>query len=163
MRLHALDASQIFMGKHLTSPALCQVLSMARRTYQLQNTGLEVFFPGRSSLYLTLKTHAAREDLRSCLQAQPGLRMRQQRSLHMWRRDWILGKVCHSCCSCSCARGSHCSQPLSGKRTLDCCGPCSWCSCMRLVALTMVHDVPERSDVMLHALRLCGGFTGQQI
>ena len=90
-------ASQIFKGKHSTSLALVQVLSMARRTYQLQNTGLEVFFPGRSSLYLTLKTHAAREDLRSCLQAQPGLRMRQQRSLHMWRRDWSLGKVCLFC------------------------------------------------------------------
>ena len=67
---------------------------MARRTYQLQNTGLEVFFPGRSSLYLTLKSAHAREDLRSCLQAQPGLRMRQQRSPAMWRRDWCLGKAC---------------------------------------------------------------------
>ena len=76
-----------------TRPCCTQVLSMARRTCQLENTGLELFFPGRSSLYLTLKTPHAREDLRSCLQAQPGLRMRHQRSQAMWRRDWCLGKV----------------------------------------------------------------------
>jgi len=38
-----------------------QIKSVVKRTYQLSPTGLEVFFSGRSSLYLTFRTMQERE------------------------------------------------------------------------------------------------------
>ena len=84
-----------------------QVLSLKARTYQLQDTGLEIFFAGRASLYLTLRTQEERDTFARALQAQPALRLRLERTPEQWRRDWCKGKVwpseCESegCMSCN--------------------------------------------------------------
>ena len=39
---------------------MVQVLSLMRRTYLLEDVGLELFFAGRHSLYLTFRSSADR-------------------------------------------------------------------------------------------------------
>ena len=70
-----------------------QVLSLAARTYQLQDTGLEIFFAGRVSLYLTLLTPGERNALMRAMQMQPALTLQRARTPKQWRRDWCRGKV----------------------------------------------------------------------
>lgn len=50
---------------------------MARRTYQLEDVGLELFLRpgGRASLYLTFASPAARDAAMRQLAAQPALRL----------------------------------------------------------------------------------------
>lgn len=43
--------------------AVLQAQSLIKRTYLLQNIGLEIFFSGRNSLYLTFKSTEARDRL----------------------------------------------------------------------------------------------------
>lgn len=56
-----------------------------RRVYQLEDLGVEVFFPGRASLYLTFKTTADRESFIKLLMQQPNLQLE-----HM--RRWLVGR-----------------------------------------------------------------------
>ena len=81
---------------HLGLHSACQVLqvvSLAARTYQLQDNGLEIFFSGRASLYLTLPTSRDRNTLQQALLDQPALRLQQARPPEKWRKDWCRGKV----------------------------------------------------------------------
>lgn len=54
-------------------------MSVQRRVYQLEDLGVEVFFPGRASLYLTLKTSVERDAFIKALMQQPSLQLEHMR------------------------------------------------------------------------------------
>ena len=72
-----------------------------RRSYQLEPTGLEVFFSGRSSLFLTFATTAERDLYEETLRRQPDLRLLQMRSPR--RRDLLFKRIMHEKCGIKCA------------------------------------------------------------
>ena len=72
---------------------LPQVLNISKRTYQLNDVGLEIFFPGRNSLFLTFKSEARRDQFLRVLRQQPELKLEHVRSPAKWMRYWRQGKV----------------------------------------------------------------------
>ena len=72
---------------------LARVEFVANRTYQLEDLGLEVFFSGRSSLYLTFRQHADRDAFAAALARQPALELERMRTRERWTRDWVTGRV----------------------------------------------------------------------
>eukprot|EP00887_Chlorella_sp_A99_P007641 scaffold20.g7641.t1 len=72
---------------------LGRVEFVARRVYQLEDVGLELFFSGRASLYLTFRARPDREAFASALLRQPALRLERLRSRERWTRDWVAGRV----------------------------------------------------------------------
>ncbi|BDA48009.1 probable protein FAN at N-terminal half [Coccomyxa sp. Obi] len=67
--------------------------SLIKRTYLLQNIGLEIFFSGRNSLYLTFKSTQERNTLAGLLEQQSDLKLRKRKDRKTWRRDWQRGRV----------------------------------------------------------------------
>lgn len=67
--------------------------AIMRRVWQLEDRGLELFFEGRTSLYLTLKTKAVRNRVEAVLLQQPALHLEKRRTRRAWTRDWLSGKV----------------------------------------------------------------------
>lgn len=53
--------SNIRMAKVTQKSSVLQIVSVMKRTFQLRPTGLEIFFSGRNSLYLTFRTFEERE------------------------------------------------------------------------------------------------------
>ncbi|GAB4819113.1 hypothetical protein N2152v2_006159 [Parachlorella kessleri] len=72
---------------------LDKVMSVQRRVYQLEDLGVEVFFPGRASLYLAFKATPGREAFIRALMQQPALQLEHMRSRDKWTRDWVSGRV----------------------------------------------------------------------
>eukprot|EP00884_Botryococcus_braunii_P012576 jgi/Botrbrau1/21319/Bobra.0184s0029.2 len=72
---------------------LNKVQAIAQRVWQLEDTGLELFFGGRSSLYLTLKTKAVRDRVEAVLRRQPAVRLEKRKTRRSWTNDWVAGKV----------------------------------------------------------------------
>lgn len=100
---------------HLAPPPLPtrpQVLFVMRRVYQLEDLGVEVFFPGRASLYLTFKTTAHRERFIKLLMQQPNLQLEHMHRCGgrasgsgWWAREhWLCVSPCkllYMCLHCS--------------------------------------------------------------
>lgn len=72
---------------------LSKVLNVSKRTHLLEDAGLEVFFPGRNSLFLTFKSPGDRDLFVRVLRQQPELKVRHARSLSKWLKQWRQGKV----------------------------------------------------------------------
>ena len=60
------------------------------RTYQLQPNGLEIFFSGRNSLYLTFRTQDERKRCDAALRSQSALKLQHLRRCPTARRSAYL-------------------------------------------------------------------------
>lgn len=69
------------------------MLNISRRTYLLEDTGVEIFFPGRNSLFLTFKSSKDRDLFLRVLRQQSELKLTHARPLAKWVRYWRQGKV----------------------------------------------------------------------
>eukprot|EP00850_Spirogloea_muscicola_P000597 SM000002S05677 [mRNA] locus=s2:1500317:1510139:+ [translate_table: standard] len=72
---------------------LDEVSSVMRRTYNLEEIGLELFFQEWSSVYFTVKTKEECTRLHDMLLQQPGLSLQKMKLREKWVTDWVNGKV----------------------------------------------------------------------
>ena len=63
------------------------------RRYQLQELGLEIFFTGHGTLFLTFRSKQACRDCLRTLQGLPAVQLQKFRSSKKWTQDWVNGKV----------------------------------------------------------------------
>ncbi|KAI3438042.1 hypothetical protein D9Q98_000485 [Chlorella vulgaris] len=73
--------------------SLARVVAVARRVYQLEDLGLEVFFSSRHSIYLAFRATADRNAFQRALAAQPSVQLERMRSREQWTRDWVHGRI----------------------------------------------------------------------
>jgi hypothetical protein len=73
--------------------SLARVVAVARRVYQLEDLGLEVFFSSRHSIYLAFRATADRNAFQRALAAQPSVQLERMRSREQWTRDWVNGCI----------------------------------------------------------------------
>lgn len=72
---------------------LNKVMFVMRRVYQLVDLGIEIFFPGRTSLYLVFKSPQIRDTFMKLLMQQPNLQLEHMRSREKWTKDWVNGRI----------------------------------------------------------------------
>ena len=70
-----------------------QIVAIMPRRYQLQELGLEIFFTGHGSLFLTFRSKRACNDCLRTLQGLPAVQLQKFRSSKKWTKDWVNGKV----------------------------------------------------------------------
>lgn len=72
---------------------LVDVISVMKRTYNLEDVAAEVFFSETNSVYLTFKSTESREVFIKTLLLQPALSLKKIKSRERWTRDWVAGRV----------------------------------------------------------------------
>ena len=80
-------------GAPIQAYPLGRVVAAARRTYQLEDLGLELFFSSRHSLYLAFRAAADRDVFQRLMHQQPAVQLEKMRSREAWTRDWVAGRI----------------------------------------------------------------------
>ncbi|KAK9868121.1 hypothetical protein WJX84_006728 [Apatococcus fuscideae] len=83
----------VFSNAPVQAWDLSMIVAIMPRRYQLEELGLEIFFTGHGSLFLTFRTKAARITCQKTLQALPAVQLQKFRSSAKWTSDWVNGKV----------------------------------------------------------------------
>ncbi|KAK9819324.1 hypothetical protein WJX74_006280 [Apatococcus lobatus] len=83
----------VFSNAPVQAWDLSMIVAIMPRRYQLQELGLEIFFTGHGSLFLTFRSKSACSDCMRTLQGLPAVQLQKFRSSKKWTRDWVNGKV----------------------------------------------------------------------
>ena len=77
----------------LLTYSLKDILTIQKRTHQLQDIGIELFFSGGKSVYFAFKGTDELEKFYKKLISQPSLQIETERTLKQRRKDWVSGKI----------------------------------------------------------------------
>lgn len=103
-----------------------QIVAIMPRRYQLQELGLEIFFTGHGTLFLTFRNKQACRDCLRTLQGLPAVQLQKFRSSKKWTRDWVNGKVGPDSKPCAHLNAAFLCFPNT---FLPCCGISKqWCT-----------------------------------
>eukprot|EP00232_Nephroselmis_pyriformis_P008656 CAMPEP_0182883068 /NCGR_PEP_ID=MMETSP0034_2-20130328/18168_1 /TAXON_ID=156128 /ORGANISM="Nephroselmis pyriformis, Strain CCMP717" /LENGTH=360 /DNA_ID=CAMNT_0025016191 /DNA_START=185 /DNA_END=1263 /DNA_ORIENTATION=- len=69
------------------------VISVMKRSNNLEKIGVEVFFSERDSVYFTFRDEAARDVFYDTLLVQPSLQLQRMRNREKWQADWVAGRI----------------------------------------------------------------------
>ena len=72
---------------------LKNVVSIHKRTHQLQDIGVELFFSDNDSVYFAFNGKEERDKFHASVVQQPALYVKVEKPLHQRREDWLNGKL----------------------------------------------------------------------